>query len=123
MKIHKKSLRTPDYLQHILDAIQQTKAYTCDMDYPAFQASRLTLDAVVRNIEIIGEAARNISENDPTFTKRHSDIPWEAMYAMRNRLAHGYFSVDAHTVWQTVQNDFPELKKQIIEALLAHNRR
>lgn len=119
MKISKKSLRTPDYLRHILDAIQQIEAYTSSIDYPAFQENRLILDAVVRNIEIVGEAARNISENDPAFTEQHADIPWEAMYAMRNRLAHGYFSVDARTVWQTALEDLPELKGQISGLLKA----
>lgn len=117
MKISKKSLRTPDYLRHILDAIQQIEAYTADMEREAFVASRLTLDAVVRNIEIVGEAARNVAEHAPTFVEQNPDVPWDAMYAMRNRLSHGYFAVDAHVVWQTIQNDLPVLKNQI-EVLL-----
>ncbi|MFI0400854.1 MAG: DUF86 domain-containing protein [Thiolinea sp.] len=113
MKIGKKSLRTPDYLKHIIDAIQQIETYTADMMLEAFMEGRLTLDAVVRNIEIVGEAARNITEHDPLFAAEHPEIPWDAMYTMRNRLSHGYFSVDARVVWQTVQQDLPELKHQI----------
>lgn len=117
MKITKKSLRTPDYLRHILDAIQQIEAYTADMAVETFLEGRLTLDAVVRNIEIVGEASRNITEHDPEFAAEHPEVPWDAMYTMRNRLSHGYFSVDARVVWQTVQQDLPELKHQVMGLL------
>lgn len=113
MKISKKSLRTPDYLQHMLDAIQQIESYTAGIAEEEFLARRLLLDAVVRNIEIIGEAANNVMQHDPVFAGAHPDLSWNAMYAMRNRLSHGYFSVDARIVWRTVQQDLPILKIQL----------
>jgi len=70
-------------------------------------------DAVLRNIEIIGEAARNIESNYPEFASQHSDVPWEDVYLMRNRICHGYFSVDLELVWKTVLRNIPELEQQI----------
>lgn len=70
-------------------------------------------DAVIRNIEIIGEASNNIQCVDPEFAMRHKDIPWRVMYTMRNRVAHGYDEVDLKVVWTTVQNDLSKLYKQV----------
>jgi uncharacterized protein with HEPN domain len=67
----------------------------------------------VRNIEIIGEAARNIATHAPNFVERHADIPWAALYAMRNRVTHGYWTVDLDIVWNVVQRDLPILEAQI----------
>lgn len=85
-----KTLRAPDYLGHIIEAIERIEEYVSDMDEVSFLASKLVQDAVIRNIEIIGEASNNIQRADPTFAAKHHDIPWRAMYAMRNRIAHGY---------------------------------
>ena len=70
-------------------------------------------DAVIRNIEIIGEAARNIERNDPVFAAQHAGLPWEVIYAMRNRVAHGYFKVDFEIVWNTIHHDLPGLAIEI----------
>ena len=70
-------------------------------------------DAVIRNIEIIGEAAKNIQKHHLVFATQHPDIPWEDIYLMRNRVSHGYFSIDLEVVWKTVQRDIPELAQQI----------
>ena len=72
-----------------------------------------TQDAVIRNIEIIGEAAKNIERVDPAFVAQHPEVPWPIIYAMRNRLSHGYFEVDLEVVWQTVDRDLPVLEVQI----------
>lgn len=72
----------------------------------------LRQDAVIRNIEIIGEAARNIDRHHPDFASRHPDVPWEDIYLMRNRVSHGYFTVDLEIVWKTVKRDIPELEDQ-----------
>lgn len=77
----------------------------------------LVQDAVIRNIEIIGEAARNIEKHYPDFTSSHNDVPWEDMYWMRNRVSHGYFSVDLEVIWNTIQRDIPELEQQIKSVL------
>jgi uncharacterized protein with HEPN domain len=72
-----------------------------------------TQDAVIRNIEIIGEAAKNVERADPVFVADHPEIPWLVIYAMRNRLSHGYFEVDLDVIWQTIQTDLPRLEAQI----------
>ncbi|MBI5753325.1 MAG: DUF86 domain-containing protein [Hydrogenophilales bacterium] len=107
------SIRVADYLEHIAQAIQRIKRYTDDMSEVAFLENELVQDAVIRNIEIIGEAARNIERNDPVFAARHAEIPWEVIYAMRNRVAHGYPKVDLEIVWKTIQADLPALGWQI----------
>ena len=75
-----------------------------------------------RNIEIIGETARNIERTASDFVAQHVEVPWPALYTMRNRVAHGYFAVDLEIVWKTVQLDLQELH-QTIEPLLKGNRR
>jgi uncharacterized protein with HEPN domain len=112
-----KTLRVPDYLEHILQAMTQIETYTEGIDQAAFARSPLLQDAVVRNIEIIGEAANNILSLDSTFDKNHPDLELRAAYAMRNALSHGYFTVNPVVVWGTVQHDIPTLKKQVVDAL------
>lgn len=75
------------------------------------------LDAVIRNFEILGEAARNIESTAPEFTAAHAEIPWGAAYRLRNQVAHGYFDVDLKVVWQTIQRDLPGLKVQLTALL------
>jgi uncharacterized protein with HEPN domain len=104
-----KALRVPDYLGHILEAIERIEEYVSDMDELAFLSSKLVQDAVIRNIEIIGEASNNIQRVDPVFAAQHAEIPWQVMYAMRNRVTHGYDKVDFEMVWKTICNDLPEL--------------
>lgn len=111
-----KALRVPDYLAHILDAIERIEEYVSDMDEMAFLGSKLVQDAVVRNIEIIGEASNNIQRVDPAFAAQHDNIPWQVMYAMRNRVSHGYDKVDFEMVWKTICNDLPDLYK-LVKAL------
>jgi uncharacterized protein with HEPN domain len=112
-----KDLRLPDYLRHILQAIDRIETYTAGIDQQTFFASQILQDAIIRNVEIIGEAANNIRKLDSEFDKRHPDMPLKAAYAMRNSLSHGYFLVDPVLVWGTVQSDLPALKIQVAEAL------
>ena len=109
--------RCTDYLRHILEAIDVIKAYTLGMDVAVFIADRKTCDAVIRNIEVIGEACNNVTKNHPTFAAEHPLIPWGFAYEMRNALSHGYFNVDKAIVWQTVQHDLPKLRVQIANLL------
>lgn len=108
-----KALRVPDYLGHILAAIERIERHTSDVDELGFLNSELIQDAVIRNIEIIGEASNNIQRVDPVFAARHAEIPWQVMYAMRNRVSHGYDKVDFEIVWKTICNDMPELYKLV----------
>lgn len=108
-----KALRVSDYLAHILKAIERINRYTTAVDELAFLHNDQLQDAVIRNLEVIGEAANNIQKADPAFASAHAEVPWEVMYAMRNRLSHGYDKIDLDMVWRTVCNDLPDLRKLI----------
>jgi len=105
--------RLAEYLQHIVQAIGRIERYTADLDETAFLASEEKQDAVIRNIEILGEAARNVERRYPDFAAQHPDVPWIDIYLMRNRVAHGYFAVDLEIVWKTIRNELPELAARI----------
>ena len=107
----KSDLRVGDYVDHMLNAIERIGRYTQGMTDSTFLADELVQDAVIRNLEIVGEAARNIERDHPEFAAAHPDVPWEEMYLMRNRVAHGYFSVDLGIVWQTLQRELPNLQQ------------
>lgn len=106
-------LRVMDYLQHILQAIDHVQEYTAGMDLAAFMADNKTCDAVIRNLEIVGEVCNNVAKNHPDFAAQHAEVPWGFAYEMRNALAHGYYTVDLTVVWQTIQHDLPLLKSQV----------
>ncbi len=107
------SERVKDYLGHILAAIERIERHVDDVDEMRFLSSELIQDAVIRNLEIIGEAANNVQRADPNFSLQHGEIPWQVMYAMRNRLSHAYDKVDMEIVWKTIQRDLPELYRLV----------
>lgn len=74
-------------------------------------------DAVIRNIEIVGEASNHILRVAADFAAAHADIPWQVMYTMRNRVSHGYEQVDLEIVWRTIQGDLPILQGKVQAAL------
>ncbi|WP_231363474.1 DUF86 domain-containing protein [Thioalkalivibrio sulfidiphilus] len=74
-------------------------------------------DAVIRNLEIIGEAAGNIQKHFPEFSTKHPDFPLKAAYGTRNVLTHGYFKVDLSVVWKTAERDLPQLSVQVDNVL------
>ncbi len=90
----KKALRIPDYLRHMLQAIKRIETYADGVDQSAFFQNTLVQDAVIRNMEIIGEAASNILKLASTFDQEHPGFELKAAYSMRNSLSHGYFLVD-----------------------------
>ena len=109
--------RLPDYLRHIVEAVDRIHRYTAPMNEAGFVGSELVQDAVTRNLEIIGEASRNIETRCPAFAAQHPDLPLSFAWQMRNVLAHGYFKVDLALVWQTVQRDLPALRQGVQAAL------
>jgi uncharacterized protein with HEPN domain len=98
------------YLRHILDAIELIEGYTKGMSENEFLSASMAHDAVVRQIEIIGEAARNVSD---TFREKHAKIPWGKIIGIRNKIIHEYFNVNYAIVWDTITDDLPVLKKSI----------
>ncbi len=114
--------RVDDYLEHIAKAIERATGYLQPVqDLEAFNQNTQIQDAVVRNIEIIGEAATHIHIMAPDFIPQHPQLPWAQMRAMRNAVIREYFFVDLKIVWNTVKHDLPQLKRQI-EALLVEYR-
>ena len=109
--------RLREYLSNIIVATDRIAAFTAGMDFSAFQTDLRTQDAVIRNIEIIGEAANRIVRNYPQFVETHSELPLRAAYEMRNVVAHGYFKVDIQIVWNTVQDDLPQLGLQLRQVM------
>ncbi len=98
------------YLDDILLAAQKIQRYTMGMSYGQFKQDDRTYDAVIRNLEIIGEAARNIPDE---MQQRFPAIEWRAIAAFRNILAHEYFAIRDEIVWDIVCNKMPELSGQI----------
>ncbi|RLE94618.1 MAG: hypothetical protein DRN04_02690 [Thermoprotei archaeon] len=98
------------FLYDILEAIERIENYTKNMSYRDFLRDRKTQDAVIRNLEIIGEAAKNLPKN---IKKRYPKIPWRALSEMRDKLIHAYFGVSLSIVWETIKNDLPVLKQQV----------
>jgi len=101
------------YLRHILDAMNLIEEYVAGFDYDSFAQARLVQDGVIRQIEIIGEATKNLS---PTMQESHRDIPWEDIAGMQDKLIH-HFGVDLTAVWETVVQDLPPLKTDIVRIL------
>ena len=107
------SKRDPSLLlQDMRDAMSRVARYVSGMDLAAFLEDEKTIDAVVRNIEIIGEASRQMPED---FKSRHPDIPWLQMAGMRNRIVHDYAGVDLELVWEVVSHALPNLRAQLTE--------
>jgi uncharacterized protein with HEPN domain len=99
-----------DYVADIVDAIEKIHTFVVGMDYASFAADEKTVFAVTRAFEIIGEAAKKISDETRS---RYASIPWKSMAGMRDMLIHAYFGVDTQVLWQTIQCDLPNLVKQM----------
>jgi len=98
------------YIKHIRDAILKIQSYTKKFSAASFKKDSIIQDAVIRQIEIIGEATKRLSDK---IRSENDDVPWEDIAGMRDKLIHDYFGVDIEKVWLTVQTDIPPLKKQI----------
>lgn len=110
--------RTEDYLDHIAQAIRRATEYVEHLNsFSIFRESQRDQDAVIRNIEVIGEAACQIQQHAPEFVEAHPELPWIEMRNMRNKMIHGYFDVDVNVVWGTVKDDLLPLKQQVDDLL------
>lgn len=101
------------YLEHILDAIAKVEQYTTD-GRDAFMADGKTQDAVVRNLEIIGEATKRVSED---LRNKYPDIPWKQAAGLRDVLSHDYMSIDLTIVWNVIDSRLPALREAVRELL------
>jgi uncharacterized protein with HEPN domain len=103
-----------DYLEDIIEALNSVMEFVEGMSYSDFMQDDKTTSAVMRKLEIIGEAAKNIPAE---IKKKHPQIPWRDMAGMRDKLIHEYFGVDLKRVWRTIEKDLPKVKPLIEEAL------
>ena len=97
-------------VQHILDEAEEASKYIEAISFEEFIKDGKTVRAVIRSIEVIGEAASRISGE---FREEHPDIPWQKIIGMRNRLIHVYFDIDLPVLWQTVKENLPSLIEQL----------
>ena len=102
------------FLQHILESLEKVKILTKRLSKEKFLKSWKTQDVVVRRLEIIGEAAKNVSSD---LKEKHADVPWKKLSGLRDILIHQYFDVDLDTTWEIVIRDLPKLKKEIEKIL------
>jgi uncharacterized protein with HEPN domain len=100
------------YLESMREAIARIRRYLGRKRRAAFLADPLLQDALIRNLEVIGEAAGRVSRE---LAARHPAIPWRDIAGMRHRLIHGYLKVNLATVWQAIERDLPELARQLDE--------
>lgn len=102
------------YLGDILDAIRRIESYTTGIEKEVFLENLMMQDAVMHQIEIVGEASNSISEK---FREKHSQLPWLQMRAIRNRIVHDYRGINLHIIWDTVHNDLPALKEMVLQII------
>ena len=102
------------YLDDILEATKRIEKYTKKLTLAKLKKDELTVDGVVRNLEIIGEAAKNIPAN---IKEKYPDIEWKKIAGLRDILAHEYFGVDLEVLWDVIENKLPDLKKKIARLL------
>ena len=98
------------YLSHILSAINLIQTYVEDQTYNEFLHDNLHQDGVIRELEIIGEACKNLEKH---FYQTYPQIPWDIIIGTRNHLTHEYWDIDLEEIWHTAKTDVPELKSQI----------
>jgi uncharacterized protein with HEPN domain len=118
------TLRSADYVGHMLDAIALACGYVEGIDLAGFEADKRTQQAVLLNIMVIGEASAKLASSAPALLASYPLVPWSSMRGMRNRVMHGYFDVDLQVVWDTVQVALPDLAlqlKAVQEALRSGN--
>ena len=98
------------YFKDMVDAMQNIEEYTEGLDFKGLKDNKLIRDAVIRNLEVIGEAVKNIPKE---IRDKHPEIKWREIAGLRDRLIHKYFEVDLEIVWDIIKNKLPELKTKI----------
>lgn len=108
------------FFEDILCSIEKIESYIAGLSYDDFCKNDMAVDAVIRNFEVIGEAARNIPQR---IQKKHRDIEWREAIGFRNILIHDYFGIDVEAVWDTIQTNIPAFKKHVETALNAERKK
>lgn len=106
--------RTAQYLADMLEAADRVCDYTEGMTFSIFAENEMAVDAVLRNLEVMGEAARHVP---PATRSKHPGIPWTSLVGLRNIVIHRYHGVDLENIWQIARTDLPPLRKILNEAL------
>ncbi|MDD5258546.1 MAG: DUF86 domain-containing protein [bacterium] len=99
-----------DYIKDIIESIHDIEKFITGMDYVKFSKDKKTINAVVRSVEIIGEATKKLPK---AFRDKYTDIPWKKMAGMRDKLIHEYFGIDKEILWKVAEEDIPALKLSI----------
>jgi len=99
-----------EFLMDMLIACEKIMRYTKDLSYEDFRGNDMVIDAVVRNIEILGEASKNISEE---LKKKYPEVEWREISRTRDKIIHFYFGVDLSIVWDIITVDIPSLRKKL----------
>ena len=102
------------FLRYILDSMDLIEGYLKGKTYEEFEENQMLQDAVIRELEIVGEATKSLSQE---FREKYPDIPWRQMAGMRDKLIHGYFGVDVGAVWDTATEDIPSLREKLQKIL------
>jgi uncharacterized protein with HEPN domain len=110
------------FVEDVLESLTRIGNYTENMDFEDFRADRKTIDAVVRNFEIIGEASRSIPNE---IKEKYENVDWKGIIGLRNRIAHEYFGISTTIIWHILKEELPPLKpimEQILE-IEEHNNK
>lgn len=103
-----------DFIEDIIDSIDKVEEFTENMNFQDFSKDEKTGFAVIRAMEIIGEAVKNIPDS---IRGKYKGIPWKDIAGMRDKLIHGYFGVNLEVIWKTVEDQLPGLKKKLLKVL------
>jgi len=102
------------FIEDILTCIEKIERYTSNVSFEEFCGNDMAVDAVIRNFEIIGEAVKKIPEE---IRMKYADVEWKEAAGFRDVLIHDYFGIDLEAVWDTVRNNIPSFKKQVVKVL------
>jgi uncharacterized protein with HEPN domain len=102
------------YLEDILTSMNRVEEYIEGLNFTKFKMDYKTVDAVIRNFEIIGEASKNVAQE---IKERHTEVPWDEMYRLRNRISHEYFGIDYEIIWDIATQYLPTNRKDILLVL------
>lgn len=108
-----------DFIKDILDSIVDIAAFVKGETFADFSKDKKTINAVIRSLEIIGEASKNIPAE---LRKKYSLVPWKKMAGLRDKLIHDYFGIDLEILWQVVEEDIPPLKIPIVKIFKSLNK-